>query len=264
MWADVVLEAVRVGTVRSYATKDESLAEWQIVSGMCALQFVWPPSVRVVEDTDLTELTGRKHMKLVASRKISKGQHIAAYLGRPSLSLSGGDYFMRPWGGLDLGGDIIFGVDGDPAFARIIAEGVVALTNVYRGNQLIDLESCVDILSGGRANHREEGLANCEFVCPKELIEGGEVPCLPTLLQSVTDIGEGEEVTVYYGPRYDIEDLSVWTTLSSFSALVGACRREGIDVFSTMGDYVWSAKSTFYCQAWEGGEARARSLRIVT
>lgn len=118
------------------------------------------------------------------------------------------------------------------------------------------------MLSGGRANHRDK--ANCAFVCVRHYVVGGEAPCLPTMLQAEVDLVAGEEITVSYGSSYGLEDLSKWALSDNFCAIVGQCRSAGMDVFSAFGDHVWSAQSTFYCQAWDEGRATPVPLVAVS
>lgn len=119
------------------------------------------------------------------------------------------------------------------------------------------------MLSGGRGNHRDAGQANCSFVCVKYYVRGGDAPCLPTMLQAERDVKVHEEVTVSYGPNYGLDDLTKWVRSDEFCQIVGQCRVAGMDVYSSFGEYLWSVESTFYCQAWEAGQARPVPLAAI-
>lgn len=135
---------------------------------------------------------------------------------------------------------------------------------MYRGNMRATVDECCAMLSGGRANHRDGGLANCAFTCVERLVAGGGVPCLPTLLRAERDIREGEEITVSYGAGYALQDLSKWAQSDRFSLIVGRCRGVGMDVVSAFGAYTWSEQSTFYCQRWDEEGKGPESLVEVT
>lgn len=84
------------------------------------------------------------------------------------------------------------------------------------------------------------------------------------MLRAQRDILVGEQITVDYGPSYDLDDLSAWAECEDFALLVGQCRWEfGLDVFSVFGEYVWEETSTFYCSSWDEGRASPENLTDI-